>query len=93
MPPVPLETLKGLSALRDEVQARKTALEAQLSRREKILEEDEVWLDNDGNAIDEELVIEALENAPHYERGLARLDDMYLQAEGSCRKAQEVWKE
>lgn len=34
---------------------------------------------NDANVIDEELVIEALENAPDYEKGLARLDDMYKQ--------------
>jgi hypothetical protein len=37
-------------------------------------ESDEEWLDGEGNLIDEERVLELLENASNYERGLERLN-------------------
>jgi hypothetical protein len=39
------------------------------------LGEDEEWLDNDANLVDEICVLNLLKNALDYERGLGRLDE------------------
>lgn len=46
-----------------------------MAAKTKISEEDEEWLDRgDGNMVDEVHVIDELERASNYERGLERLD-------------------
>ena len=73
----PLDILKsGLNALKKQVFNRKTGLEAQLRSKERISEADEEWLDNEGNVVDEQRVLDALEAASDYERGLGRLSEV-----------------
>ncbi|KAF9501872.1 hypothetical protein BDN71DRAFT_1438594 [Pleurotus eryngii] len=70
----PLDILKeGLAKLKDRVKARKKNLLARLQKKEKISDADEQWLDHDANLVDEEAIIDALEKASDYERGLTRL--------------------
>ena len=70
----PLDVLKkGLSKLKNSVKERRDHLLAFLNRKEKISDEDEEWLDNAGNVVDEEAVVDLLENASDYEHGLIRL--------------------
>ena len=70
----PLHVLqKGLAKLKDSVRERKNNLLACLNRKERISDEDEEWLDNAGNTVDEEAVLDLLENASDYEHGLAQL--------------------
>ncbi|KAG6894045.1 hypothetical protein C0992_007700, partial [Termitomyces sp. T32_za158] len=42
--------------------------------KEDISASDEEWLDKEGNLIDEERVVELLDEASDYERGLEQLD-------------------
>jgi len=73
----PLDILKkGLNTLQRQVKARKEALQATLAEGKAISSQDESWLDNEANLVDEQQVVEALENAPNYEEGLQRLDDV-----------------
>ena len=46
-----------------------------LSRQEDISSADEQWLDNEGNTIDEQRILEKLELASDYETEVAQLDD------------------
>jgi chaperonin cofactor prefoldin len=70
----PLHVLrKGLVKLHDSIKGRKDNLLACLNRKEKISDEDEQWLDNAGNLVDEEIVVDLLDNASDYEHGLTRL--------------------
>ena len=70
----PLHVLqKGLAKLEDSIKARKENLLARLNKKERISNEDENWLDNAGNLVDEELVVDLLERASDYEHGLAQL--------------------
>ena len=48
-------------------------MEAQLAEQKSISSEDEQWLDNDANFIDEQHVLEALGKAPDYDQGFAAL--------------------
>ena len=45
-----------------------------LKRKVNISSADEQWLDNEGNIIDEQCVLDDLEAASDYERGVAQLD-------------------
>ena len=75
MSPNPLEVLKsGFSVLFGKIKDRKDKLNTKLSRGEAISPSDEHWLDNEGNTIDEERILEALESAPDYEKAAAELD-------------------
>ena len=46
---------------------------ARLNGKEKISDEDEEWLDNAGNVIEEEAVVDLPDNASDYEQGLTQL--------------------
>ena len=71
----PLNILKkGLMKLCNQVQERKAKLEAELKVGQPISESDQEWLDGDGNLVNEEQVIEALEKASDYEQTLESLD-------------------
>lgn len=75
MSPNPLDILKkGFSEFFREIKDRKDRLNAKLSRGEAISPSDEQWLDNEGNTIDEERILEALELAPDYNKAIAELD-------------------
>jgi predicted RNase H-like nuclease (RuvC/YqgF family) len=72
----PLEILKnGLSKIKKTIQVRKDELDGKLARKETISAADEHWLDNEANIIDEERLLETLESASDYERGIEKLDD------------------
>jgi len=72
----PLEVLrKGLKVLESQVKTRKEALQTRLAERKSISLQDEQWLDNDANLVDEQQVLEALENASDYDQGVARLNE------------------
>ena len=75
MSPNPLELLKrGFSKFIGKIKKRKDILNVKLSRGEAISSSDEQWLDNEGNTVDEERILEALESAPDYNRAVAELD-------------------
>ena len=46
-------------------------MEIKLSQKESISSADERWLDNEGNIVDEQRVLDDLEAASDYERGVA----------------------
>jgi ribosome assembly protein YihI (activator of Der GTPase) len=70
-----LDVLKaGLTKLKDDTKARKDDLLARLHRKEEISAEEEEWLDNTANLVDEEAIVDSLETASDYERGLGRLN-------------------
>ncbi|KAJ7195126.1 hypothetical protein GGX14DRAFT_575896 [Mycena pura] len=64
---------KGLTALQKHVKKRKTAIEARLTKKERVDDDDAAWLDGPANLIDEQQALDSLENASDYERGLSRL--------------------
>ena len=66
---------KGLKLLRKRVKAKKEELQAQLAEKKKISSEDERWLDGEANLGTEEQVMDILENASDYDRGLEGLND------------------
>ena len=66
---------KGLVKLKNSFKAKKEHLEGKLSRQESISSSDEQWLDNEGNTVDEQRVIDTLESSSNYERGLENLDE------------------
>ena len=72
----PIDVLKhGLAKLSQKIKARKDDLSARLSQNEIISSADEQWLDNEGNTIDEQRILDVLESASDYERGVGQLDD------------------
>jgi hypothetical protein len=76
MAPKPLDILKiGLAKFSKKTKDRKDKLNAKLSRRETISSVDEQWLDHEANTVDEQCVLDNLEAASDYERGLACLDE------------------
>jgi hypothetical protein len=76
MAPKLLEVLKkGLAKFTETIKTRKKELSAKLARAETISSSDEHWLDNEGNTVDEQHVLDTLESASDYERGIERLDE------------------
>ena len=74
----PLHVLKKnlqVAKLKDSFKERKDNLLACLDRKERISDEDKdkEWLDNAGNTVDEEAVLNLLENMSDYELSLAQL--------------------
>ena len=65
---------KGLKVLKCRVKTKKETLQARLAEK-SISSQDQRWLDHDANLVDEQQVLEALENAPDYERAFERLDN------------------
>ncbi|KIK79334.1 hypothetical protein PAXRUDRAFT_16383 [Paxillus rubicundulus Ve08.2h10] len=65
---------EGLSKLHNQIWDRKTKLEIELKAGQIISEADQDWLDGDGNLVDDERVVEALDNASDYEQGLEGLN-------------------
>ena len=74
MAPNLLETLKkGLSKFTELIKTRKKELSVKLARAETISSSDEHWLDTEANTIDEQCIIDVLESASDYERGIEHL--------------------
>jgi hypothetical protein len=93
----PIEIVKkGLTRLQNQVQDRKTRLGAELRAGRPISDSDEEWLDNDGNLVDEERVVDALDHASDYEQELSRLNSHdksildKLQSLGNCAQSQSA---
>jgi hypothetical protein len=64
MPSKPLEVLKkGMGVFKNQVKAQKETLQKKLAKREKLILEDETWLDTAGNLVEEDCMIETLETA------------------------------
>ncbi|KAG6823822.1 hypothetical protein H0H92_008962 [Tricholoma furcatifolium] len=59
----------------DKVKDKKNKIERLLADRKPISSADEAWLDNDANLVDFEVVVENLDSASDYDRGLERLDN------------------
>ena len=76
MTPKPLDILKkGFAKLTQTITKKRDDLNIKLSRQEDISSADEHWLDNEGNTIDEQRILEKLESASDYETEVAQLDD------------------
>ena len=76
MAPKPLDILKkGLMKFSERIKVHKNKLNAKLSQKETISLMDEQWLDHEANTVDEQQVLDNLEAASDYERGLAWLDE------------------
>jgi ribosome assembly protein YihI (activator of Der GTPase) len=89
-----LNALKnGLSKLQRSVEKRRKALLDRLAKKEKLSVADETWLDNAGNLIDEEHVIETLDAASDFERGVGRLSDSGKAALYRLRQARHALKQ
>ena len=75
-PQNPLAILKNaFSKLKKSTEKHRKALLALLSKKEKLSDADEKWLDSNGNLVDEQHVIEELDAASDFERGVQRLSD------------------
>jgi predicted lipase len=67
----PLDILKkGFAKLTQTITKKRDDLNIKLSRQEDISSADEHWLDNEGNTIDEQRILEKLESASDYETGV-----------------------
>lgn len=70
------ETLKnGLKILSRSIKKRQESLKGRLSRGETLSPEDENWLDNEGNLIEEQRVVERLTSTSNYQQELEKLND------------------
>ena len=65
---------KSLAKLQQQIRDRKAMIEGKLKARQPISDSDEEWLDNGGNLVDEEWVVDALDNVLDYEWGFERLN-------------------
>ncbi|KAI6013681.1 hypothetical protein BKA83DRAFT_4062974 [Pisolithus microcarpus] len=71
----PTDTLKkGLEKLQDQIRVCKASLEATLKANKTISAADEEWLDNVGNLVDEERLVDELERAMDYESAFEGLN-------------------
>ena len=76
MAPKPLDVLKkGLAKFSKHIKDCKDKLIAKVSQKEPISPADEEWLDQEANTIDEERLLDVLDEASDYERGVEQLDD------------------
>ena len=69
---------KGLKNLQDQISDRKWQLKADLKANWPISEADEEWLDNAGNLVDHELVVQELEMSSDYEAAYEALDLQHI---------------
>jgi len=76
MAPKPLKVLKkGLAKFMETIKTCKKELSAKLAQAETISSSDEHWLDNEGNTVDKQCVLDTLESASDYEQGIEQLDE------------------
>jgi hypothetical protein len=65
---------KGLKLFENRIKERKDVIIAKLNRKEKVSSDEEVWLDNEGNTVDEDRVVYALKRAHTPEMVLNEMD-------------------
>ena len=71
MAPKAIELLKrGLNILEATFASRKSQLLARRADNKSITSEDERWLDEEGNLIEEHVAVDALENAPNFDKAV-----------------------
>ena len=66
---------KGLQALRNQIQSHQGKINAKWKAGQDLTESDEEWLDGGGNLVDEEHVVDILDKASDYERGLGQMNE------------------
>ncbi len=72
----PLDILKkGFAKLIQMIKKKRDNLNVKLSQQEDISSVDEQWLDNEGNTIDEQCILEKLKSASDYETRVTQLDN------------------
>ncbi|EEB92288.1 hypothetical protein MPER_09228 [Moniliophthora perniciosa FA553] len=75
MAPNPIEIAKkGYEKLQKQVEARKKSLQERLAKNEQLSEADSNWLDNEGNTVDEMVLLDKLEKESDYEQAVERLE-------------------
>jgi hypothetical protein len=76
MAPTPLDTpKKGFSQLSETINDKRRTLVAKLSCKEAISSSDADWLDQEGNTVDEQCVMDTLELVSDYKRAVEQLDE------------------
>lgn len=84
----PIDILKkGLKKLQNQIGERKSQLKAKLKANQLVSEIDLEWLNNAGNLVDEERIVDVLDKASDYERGLEK---MGLQEKAIVQKLKEL---
>ena len=76
MAPSTLQILhKGLTIYTSQIKDCREVLTAKLSQKETLSPADEEWLDNVGNTVDEQCILDILNDALDYKRGIEWLDE------------------
>ena len=66
---------EALQLLEKEVASRRRRLEAAVAKKLPLAPEDELWLDNDANLVDERRAVESLKGVSNYAAGLEKLSE------------------
>ncbi|ESK82226.1 tigger transposable element derived 4 [Moniliophthora roreri MCA 2997] len=75
MAPKPIEIVKkGYERLQKQVEAWKKSLQECLAKNEQLSEADSNWLDNEGNTVDEMVLLDKLEKESDYGQAVERLE-------------------
>ncbi|KAK0484423.1 hypothetical protein IW261DRAFT_1416382 [Armillaria novae-zelandiae] len=70
-----LDVLKnGLAKLKEQVKAWKNDILDCLAKKQPVCDDDEHWLDNEANLVEEITILNLLDQASDYERGMKRLN-------------------
>ncbi|KAK0477074.1 hypothetical protein IW261DRAFT_1421279 [Armillaria novae-zelandiae] len=71
----PLDVLKnGLAKLEEQVKAWKNDILDCLANKQPVCDDDEHWLDNEANLVEEVMILDLLDQASDYERGVKHLN-------------------
>ena len=81
------ELESGLQVLCERIQVRKNDLLARLAKEEKISDEDETWLNNKANLVDEESLVTSLQASPNLKAALSALNETQRTALDRLRNA------
>jgi aspartate oxidase len=65
---------KGLKLLKNHIKEHKNVIIAKLNQKEKVSSDEEIWLDNKGNTVDEDRVVDVLKRAHTPKRVLNEMD-------------------
>ena len=72
----PLDILeKGLSKFKKTIKTWRDELNSKLAQKETISSLDEHWLDNEANTVDKQWILDNLESASDYNRGVEQLNE------------------
>ncbi|KAK0191679.1 hypothetical protein F5146DRAFT_1001458 [Armillaria mellea] len=73
--PALVQLCKALKHLQDETDKKRRDISAWLAQRKAVSEEEEPWLDQSGNLVDEVVLIEGLTAAPDLNEAVQNLDE------------------